>query len=221
MVGHIISFVLTGGERWSNKIRRHPLRLAGESYKASDGPVWCVPLGSGASDSGGYFGASFVFVGVGLSGDDLWRLASPFLVSVAAARRSGRYVYQLDELLGWVFDPTSFGGSAPLLGSAPSGDLGNLILEASDSLMSDDEMADGHRFQPGRSAYTKHVEVSVQHKTATKTCSSPERWSASSSVLRLPAVRKTGRSLQVPSCNLFFFEGCSCKIWAVTTNSFM
>ena len=96
------------GLQWSNKIRRHPLRIAGESYKASDGPVWCVPLGSGALDSGGYFGASFVH---------LWRLVSPFLVSAPA--RSGRYVYQLVELLGWVIDPTSFGGSAPLQGSSP------------------------------------------------------------------------------------------------------
>ena len=134
------------GLQCSNKIHRHLLRLAGESYETSDGPVWYVPPGCGAPDFGGYFGASFVFVGVGLSGDDLWRLASPFLVSVAAAQRSGRYVYQLDELPGCVFDPTFFGGSAPLLGLSPSGDLGNLILEASDSLMSDDEMADDHRF---------------------------------------------------------------------------
>jgi len=198
------------GLQCSNKIHRRLLRLAGESCETSDGPVWYVPPGSGAPDFGGYFGASFVH---------LWRLVSPFLVYAPA--RSGRYVYQLVELLGWVIDPTSFGGSAPLQGSSPSGYLGILILEASDSLRSDDEMADCHRFLPGRSAYTEHVGVSVQHKTATKICSSPERWSGSSSALRPPAVRKTGRNLQEPSCNFFFFEGCSCKIWAVTTISFM
>jgi hypothetical protein len=34
--------------------------------------------------------------------------------------------------------------------------------------MSDDVMANGHLFQPGRSVATKQVRIDVLHKTATK-----------------------------------------------------
>jgi len=46
--------------------------------------------------------------------------------------------------------------------------LGVLILEASDSSVSDDVMADSQLFQPGCSAVTKQVGVDMLHKTATK-----------------------------------------------------
>lgn len=35
---------MEAGLQCSNKIHRHLLCLAGESYEASDGPVWYVPL---------------------------------------------------------------------------------------------------------------------------------------------------------------------------------
>jgi hypothetical protein len=79
--------------------------------------------------------------------------------------------------------------------------------------VSDDVMANGHPFQPGRSVVTKQVGIDMLHKTATKNCvSSPERRSALSSMLWPPVARQTGRCLQGPDCNFFFFHGCSCKI---------
>jgi hypothetical protein len=115
----------------------------------------------------------------------------------------------------------TFGGSAPLRSSSSSSEPGALVLVASDSSVFDDTMADGHLFQPGRSAVIKQVGVDVLHKTATKNyVSSPERRSFSSSVLWPPAVRQTRRSLQGPSCNFLFFQRCSCNIWVVTTKTF-
>ncbi|OQU83827.1 hypothetical protein SORBI_3005G184000 [Sorghum bicolor] len=136
---------------------------------------------------------------------------------------SSGFDYQLDEKPGWVLVPTFFGGAAPLRGSSSSfGELRALVLVASDSSVSDDVMVDGHLFQPGRSAVTKHVGINVLHKTATKNCdSSPERRLASSNVLWPPAARQTRSCLQELSCNFLFFQGCSCKIWAITTKTFM
>jgi hypothetical protein len=146
----------------------------------------------------------------------------PFLVFIVAGGRFGRYGYRLEEKPGWVLDPALFGGSVPLWGSSSSGVLGALVLETSDSSVSDDVMADGHLFQPGRSAVTKQVGVYVLHKTTTKNfVSSPERRSASSSVLWPPVAKQTGRSLQGLSYNFVSFQGCSCKIWAVITKNFM
>jgi hypothetical protein len=88
--------------------------------------------------------------------------------------------------------------------------------------MSSEEMADGHRFQPGRSASKELVGVGELHKTTTKiNGSSPERRSASSSALRPPAVRDTGRNLEGLCCNFHLFQGCSCKSWAVITKKVM
>jgi hypothetical protein len=61
-----------------------------------------------------------------------------------------------------------FCGLVPLQGSSSFGELGALVLVASDSSVSDDVMANGHLFQPGRSVVTKQVGIDVLHKTATK-----------------------------------------------------
>jgi hypothetical protein len=63
-------------------MRRLLLRLAGET---SDKPVWYASPGFGDPGS---FGTSVDIVGVDGSGVDLQRLACPFHVSVAIARRS-------------------------------------------------------------------------------------------------------------------------------------
>jgi hypothetical protein len=188
---------LEAGLRWWNKCLRL-LRLAGESFGASDEPVWCEFLGSGARDLVGSFCPSFVFV----SGVEL-----------------GRLVYQHEVRLGWCLVPTYFGGSVPLLGASSSGDLGFLaVLEASESSLSGDVMVNGHLLQPGHSASTNHVGSDVLLKTATKNyVSSPGRKSASSCVLLLQVARKTGRSLQGLEYNFFFFRGCLCKERAVIT----
>jgi hypothetical protein len=139
-----------------------------------------------------------------------------------AWRSSGGFGYRLVENLGSDLLPTFLGGSVPLWGSSLSGELGALVFVASDSLVSDDVMANGHLFQPGRSVVTKQVRIDVLHKMATKNCvSSLERRSASSSMLWPLVARQTGRSLQGPDCNFIFFHGCSCKIWAVITEIFM
>jgi hypothetical protein len=52
------------------------------------------------------------------------------------------------EKLGWDLFLTCLDGSVPLWGSSSSGELGALILVASDSLVFDDVMASGHLFQP-------------------------------------------------------------------------
>jgi hypothetical protein len=120
------------------------------------------------------------------------------------------------------FAPHLFGGLVSLRVSSASGELGAPLLEASDCSVSNDVMANDHLFQPGRSAVTMQVGIDVLHKTATKnSVSSPERRSASSSVLWPPMARQTGRSSQGPDCNFLFFHGCSCKIWTVITKIFM
>jgi hypothetical protein len=136
-------------------------------------------------------------------------------------RGPGVFSSQLDEKPGWFWFTTFFGGSATLRGSSSSGVLGFLLLVVSVSSVSGDAMADGHLFQPGRSAVLKHV-FDVLHKTASRNCvPSPERRTTSGSQLWPLAARPTGSSLQVPSCNLFLFQRCACKIWAVTTKTFI
>jgi hypothetical protein len=51
----------------------------------------------------------------------------------------------------WILDPTIFGGFAPFGVLHRLVNLRTLIFEASDFLVTSDEMADGHRFWPGRS----------------------------------------------------------------------
>jgi hypothetical protein len=63
-----------------------------------------------------------------------------------AWRSSGGFGYQLVEKPGWDLLPTFLGGSVPLRGSSSSGELGVLVFVASDFLVSDDVMANGHLF---------------------------------------------------------------------------
>nr|AWA44647.1 hypothetical protein SO13M23_000009 [Saccharum officinarum] len=81
--------------------------------------------------------------------------------------------------------PNAWRSSVPLRGSSSCGELGALVLVASDSLVSDDVMANDHLFQSGSSVVTKQVGINVLHKTATKKTMflRAERRSASSSVL--------------------------------------
>lgn len=80
-------------------------------------------------------------------------------------------------------------------GSSSSGELGTLVLVASDSSVSNVVV------QPDRSALKKQVKFNLLHKIATKNyVASPERWSASGSVIRSPVARKT-ESLQGLSHN--------------------
>lgn len=138
--------------------------------------------------------------------------------SVTSGDGAVRFAYQLVEMPGWILAPTLFGGSAPLRGSSSSDVPGDLNLEASDLLEFDDGMVDDHRFQPGRSASTKQVNIGVLYKTASKiSVSSSKRRSASSNELWPPALRNTGRCLQGPDCNFLLSQGCSCKLWAVIT----
>jgi hypothetical protein len=54
--------------------------------------------------------------------------------------------------------------------------LGTLILETSDSSLSNEEMVDGHRFQSGHSTFTELV-AGEMHMTAIRNYgSSPEHW---------------------------------------------
>jgi hypothetical protein len=93
----------------------------------------------------------------------VWNLGRccPFLVSVVAGGRSGRFAYQLAEKPGWNLCPTFYGGSASPRGSSSSGAVGALVPVASDSSVSDDD-------QPGRSLVTKQVGFDVLQKTAKK-----------------------------------------------------
>ena len=109
----------------------------------------------------------------------VWNLGRccPFLVSVVAGGRSGRFAYQVAEKPGWNLCLTFYGGSASPWDSSTSGGVGALVHVASDSSVSDDD-------QPGRSLVTKQVGFDMLHKTAKKICdASPERRSASSSAL--------------------------------------
>jgi hypothetical protein len=120
-----------------------------------------------------------------------------------------------DEESGWFMAPTCLGGSVPLRGDSSSGELG-FLAEASDSWVLGDVISSG------RSTFSKHLGVDVLLKTATKIYFPlPGRRSASSYVLRPPAATKTGRSLRGLVCNLLFFHGGPCKIWAVTADIFM
>jgi hypothetical protein len=79
----------------------------------------------------------------GINGDA--GLGSYHMVS-DAWRSSGGFGYQLVEKPGWDLLPTFLGGLVPLRGSSSSDELGALVLVTSDSLVSDDVMANGHLF---------------------------------------------------------------------------
>ena len=97
-----------------------------------------------------------------------------FLAFVVIDGSSGRYVYQLDEMLGWSWVTTLYGGFHPPRGSLSSSVLGTLVPAASDSSVFDNVV------QPGRSASKKQVNFDLLRKTAIKNCvASSERWSAS------------------------------------------
>ena len=118
---------------------------------------------------------------------------------------------------GWLLVPACLGGSVPLRGSL-FGEMEPLaVFEASEFLLPGDVMVNGHLFQPGRSASTKHVGFDMLLRMASENfVPSPERKSASSCGLRLPAARTTGRCLQGIDFIFVFFQGCLCMFWAVT-----
>jgi hypothetical protein len=92
----------------------------------------------------------------------------------------GRYVSQHEES-GWFSIPTCLGGSGSLQGDSSSGKLG-FLAEALDSSVLADVI------WPGRSAFSRHVEVDALLKMAEKTYFPlPGRRSASSFELRAPA----------------------------------
>ena len=124
-----------------------------------------------------------------------------------------RFVYQHEVESGWLSTPACLGGSVLLRGSSSSGEMEPpAVLETSEFLLPGDAMVNGHLFQPGRSASTKHVGFDVLLKTASKNyVPSPERKSASSCGVRLLAARMTGRSLQGLDFISIFLSGCLCK----------
>lgn len=163
--------------------------------------------------------ASSCYLSVGIV--DGWWLQAPALKNKdlqPLLRHTGMF-YQLGLKSGWSSIPTSFGGSVPLQGELSSGKLGFLsVFEASDSLLLGDAVVGGHLLWPGRSTSIVHVRFDMLLKTATKNyVSSPQRMSASSSALQLPAARKTGRALQGLECNFLLFRARPCKKCAVIT----
>jgi hypothetical protein len=88
-----------------------------------------------------------------------------------------------------------------------------LLVEAPDPLLSGDVMATCHLDRPVRSAVIKHVDTSdVLLMVPVKT---------SDVLLQSSATRTTGRTLQRPGCNLFFFQEYLCKFWDVNRKNFM
>jgi len=106
----------------------------------------------------------------------LWCLAGFFCPSSIFAGEArllsidlARFVYQQEVKSGWLSAPACLGGSFPLRGSLSSGEMEPLaILEASEFLLPVDAMVNGHLFQLGHSASTKHVGFDVLLKTALK-----------------------------------------------------
>jgi len=90
--------------------------------------------------------------------------------------------------------------------------IGKFFRDVTEFLLPGDAMVNGHLFQPGRSASTKHVGFDVLLKTTSKNyVPSPDRKSASSCGVRLLAARMTGRSLQGLDFISIFLSGCLCK----------
>jgi hypothetical protein len=126
-----------------------------------------------------------------------------------------RFVYQPSMKPGWVFSTTVYDGLHPLLGVFISGDLGLVLLVASDSFFTGDAMVVGHLARPARSTTSQHVGlfgmlllVPLQNSEAT----SSGGWSASRCFLRPLVTKMTESFLQGHGCNFLFFQGCSCKM---------
>jgi hypothetical protein len=127
-------------------------------------------------------------------------------------------LYQLAEKLGWFSSFTASGGLFLLLGDSSSGASGLLVIEAPDPLLCGDVLAVGHLAWLVRSVIIWHVGVpNVLLMVPLKISNVLRReggrlhgWQ-----LRPSATGTTGRNLQGLGCNLFYFQGCLCKLWDV------
>jgi hypothetical protein len=127
-------------------------------------------------------------------------------------------LYQLAGKSGWFSSSTISGGLFPLLGDSSSGAPGLLVIEAPDPLLCDDVLAVGHLARLVRSAIIWHVGVpNVLLMVPLKISDVLRRESGQlhGRQLRPSATGTTGRNLQGLGCNLFYFQGCLCKLWDV------